>query len=336
MSNIKPCVSFYSYQDVYATKSWTLEQLFNEQVKLGLDGFEFITDQMMHGTPRPDKSTFDNWDEMMKKYSLQPVCNDIFINTKLYRNRELTQKECVTFLKDEIILAKRLGFKILRMVGHTPWNVVMPVMEFAEKYDITLAFEIHGGMGFHTEKTKAQIREVKRINSPNLGLVIDSSLFCRSLPGKIRNLAEKFGTSESVLNYIDNIYADGRCPMEVFENGIPDDMEPYVKSPMDRMIPALVKGYENNPISVLDDYMPYVKHIHGKLLGMTKDGESDCNDWQEIIDYLSVNGYNGYIATEYEGQRYKGLDEKSDEIETVRSHQRLLRKCIENAQGKGV
>jgi sugar phosphate isomerase/epimerase len=81
--------------------------------------------------------------------------------------------------------------------------------------------------------------------------------------------------------------------------------------------------------------MPYVKHIHGKLFEMNKDGNDDCNDWQEIIDYLTIQGYNGYISTEYEGQRYKGLDEKSDEIETVRSHQRLLRKCIENAKGKG-
>ena len=336
MSSIKPCVSFYSYQDAYATKRYTLDQLFEEQVNLGLDGFEFITDQMMRGTPRPEEKELKAWDTMMGKYRLQPVCNDIFINTKLYRNRTLTQKEGVMFLKDEILLAKRLGFQIVRLVTHTPWNLVMPTIELAEKNNIRLAFEIHGGMGFNTEATQAQISEIKRINSPYLGLVIDSSLFCRCLPGTIRNLAKNFGVSKSALQYIDEIYISGKCPNEVFRDGIPDDMESSIQSPADRMIVPLIIGYENNPMQVLDKLMPYVMHVHGKLISMKEDGTSDSNDWQEIIDYLIQKKYTGYIATEYEGQRYKGLDTESHEIEIVRAHQKLLRKCLDTASAKEV
>ena len=336
MNKIKPCVSFYSYQDAYATGRYTLDQLFEEQVNLGLDGFEFITDQMMRGTPRPEEKTLEAWDALMAKYPLQPVCNDIFINTKLYRNRLLTQKEGVMFLKDEIQLAKRLGFTIVRMVGHTPWNLVMPVMELAEKNNVRLAFEIHGGMGFNTEATQAQLSEIKKINSPYLGLVIDTSLFCRSLPKIIRNLAKSFGVSESALEYIDGIYTSGKCPNDVFRNGIPADMEPSIQSPADRMIVPLIIGYENNPMHVLDELMPYIMHFHGKLIAMKEDGGSDGNDWQEIIDYLTLKKYSGYISTEYEGQRYKGPDEASNEIEVVRAHQKLLRRCIDTASAKEV
>lgn len=328
MSKIKPCVSFYSYQDAYATKCRTLDQLFAEQVDMGLDGFEFITDQMMHGTPYPDEATLESWDTLIAKYALQPVCNDIFINTKLYRNRVLTQKEGAAFLRDELRLAKRLGFQIVRMVCHTPWNIVMPAMELAEQYGIRLAFEIHGGMGFHTEATQAQIAEIQKIGSPFLGLVIDSSLFFRTLPKKIRLVAKGFGVSDSALEYIDGIYAKGESPNEVFQHGIPEDMERVVRSPVDRMIAPLIAGYENNPMTVLDDFMPYVFHVHGKLLGMNPDGTADGMDWQEIIDYLVAKHYEGYISTEYEGQRYKALDEPSDEIETVRAHQRLLRSYL--------
>lgn len=328
MSGIKPCVSFYSYQDAYATKSMSLEALFAEQIALGLDGFEFITDQMMHGTPRPEKETLARWDSLLKRYPLQPICNDIFINTKLFKNRLLTQKEGVAFLKDEIRLAKRLGFQIVRMVCHTPWNIVMPAMELAEQSGIRLTFEIHGGMGFHTEATQAQLAEVRRINSPYLGLVIDSSLFCKSLPKKIRAVSKSYGVSDSALDFIDSIYARGESPNDLFQNGIPADMEPFVHSPMDRMIAPLVSGYENNPMSVLDDLMPFVFHVHGKLLEMNPDGTADSTDWHEIVDYLKSKNYVGYIATEYEGQRYKALDARSDEVETVRAHQRLLKSCI--------
>lgn len=334
MCAVKRCVSFYSYQDVYATKQWTLDQLFEEQKNLGVDAFEFITDQMMHKTPTPDEETLKLWDKRREQYGLIPRCNDIFINTKLHQDRLLTKEEGVEALKAEIRLAKRLGFQIIRMVGHTPWDIVNPALELAEQSGITLAFEIHGGMGFSTEATQKQLEEVKRINSDRLGLVIDASLFTRSLPGKIRRLLKNFGASDDALGFVDRVYSEGRCPVEVFANGVPAEMEPFIKGPVDRMVPMLATSNENKKMTVLDDLIPYIKHFHGKIFE-AKNGIADGFDYGEIVRYLHGKGYNGYIATEYEGQRYKGIDEMSDEIETVREHQKILQRAIEQAEREG-
>lgn len=97
----------------------------------------------------------------------------------------------------------------------------------------------------------------------------------------------------------------------------------------DRFIPQLVKGYENNPLTILDEWIPYIRHIHAKVVEIQFDGTEEETDWDGLVRYLHEKGYNGYISTEYEGQRYRKSDQVSDEIETVRAHQNLLRQCIE-------
>jgi len=328
MSKIKRCVSLYSFQDAYATGRMTLDDIFGELVKMEVEGIEFITDQMMHNTPFPTKETLANWDRMMNKYNtLTPVVMDIFINSNLYSNRTLTKKERTAELLNEIELANRLGFKIVRMVCHTQADILREALPVAEKYGITLTFEIHGGLGFGTEITQEQYKVIRELGSPNLGFVVDASLFSRGLPRKVKIYSERMGMSPDVTAYMDNMYKTGRDPLTEFKNGYPQDLKDLFKSPVDSMAGMVGDMNENHPMSLLDEYMPYVKHFHGKIYGMTN-GEADGFNTAEIINYLDSQGYEGYIATEYEGQRFKGIDEESDELETVRQHQQLLKKCI--------
>lgn len=331
MSQLKRGISFYSYQDAYATQRYTLQQLLLEAHNLGTEGFEFITDQMMHKTPFPDEATLRNWDHMLEQTRMKPICNDIFINTKLYQDRVLTQAEGVEALKSEIFLAKRLGFSIVRMVAHTPWDIIQPVIEIAEQNRITLAFEIHGGMGFETKETQDQIDEVLRINSPYFGLVIDTSLFTRSLPRKLRCFIQSFGVSDDALDYVEDLYKQGLCPYQVLSKGMPNDLKARMKTPADMLVAKLGAFCENKPLTILDDLLPYVKHVHGKIYE-AKEGVVDGFDTQEIVSYFVNHQFDGYIMTEYEGQRFKEIDEASDEIDTVREHQRILKTCIERAE----
>jgi len=49
------------------------------------------------------------------------------------------------------------------------------------------------------------------------------------------------------------------------------------------------------------------------------------------VAHLDKLGYDGYIATEYEGQRFVPLDQPVDELEQVRRHQALLASLTDNA-----
>lgn len=332
MSKIKRAVSLYSIQDKYARGIMTLDEILSAIEKMGVEGFEFISDQMMHETPHPTAQSLQEWDDLMKKHSIKPVCNDIFINTKLYKNRVLTTKESTQLLISEIELANRLGFHMVRLVSKTPAEIIEPALATAEKLDVTLALEIHAGMSFTNSMTMQFIAEMKRLQSSHLGLVVDTGIFCRRHPRVATKYFKALGLNNDVANYIDEIFARGSDPLQEFEKmnhgQFPNDLEKLIKNDIDRMYVIFSSGYENSKLSILDEYMPYIKHFHGKFYEMTDTGEEYSIPYGEIIDYLNQKNYDGFIASEYEGQRFVLFDQVIPDLEQVGKHQVMLKKLI--------
>ena len=329
MSNIKRSVSFYSFQDKYARGKMNLEDIFKFLKEIGAE-MEFISDQMLKGTPHPSEESLKEWDRLMSKYEVKPVCNDIFINTCLYKNRTLTTKEATDALIEEIKLANRLGFKLVRLVSKTPAEIIEPALVYAEKYDVTLALEIHGGMSFDNPMTKAFIDVIHKLNSPYLGIVVDTGIFCRRHPRVATSYFRSLGVNEAVIKYIDDIFASGIDPKQFFtkQGGRPKELLDLCKSELDHMYTIFSDGYEVSDFSILDEHMPYVKHIHGKVYEMTEDGIEYSIPYDELIKYLDKKGYNGYISTEYEGNRFVLDGEEVNELEQVKKHQDMLKKYI--------
>ena len=115
MSQIRTSVSCYSLQDSYA------------RGRLDLPGIlDFVADQMIKGTPFPSDETVAGWHKALDASGLVPVCNDIFINSTLYRNRTLRVPEQVELLKRDLDVSKRLGFDLVRLVSDTPGVTVTP------------------------------------------------------------------------------------------------------------------------------------------------------------------------------------------------------------------
>lgn len=336
MSRIKTCVSLYSLQNEYLTKKMSLEDIFQFLHDNSVDGVEFLPDQMMHGTPHPTEETLAEWDRLCKTYKVTPVIADVFLNTNLYENRELTKKECVDLLIDEIKLAHRLGMKQIRLVSMTPAFVLEPLLPYCEKYDVKMGLEIHAGLSFDKQKTKDYIAEMKRLDSPYVGLVIDTGIFCKREPRVMENYCRALGTSEAPIEFVHKLYEDGKDGRAVYgpDGGFVPELEALLKSGPDHMYAHFADGYENEPYSVLDDLMPYIFHVHFKLFEMTEDGEYSI-DYKGILQYLHDHDYDGYVATEYEGNRWTVPGEPIVEKEQVIAHQKYIRECLKEIQGGG-
>lgn len=330
MSNIKRSVSFYSLQDQYARGKMNLEDIFKYLKEIGAE-MEFISDQMMKNTPHPSEKSLKEWDRLMNKYQIEPVCNDIFINTCLYKNRTLTTKEATDALIEEIKLAHRLGFKLVRLVSKTPPEIIEPALSYAEKYDVTLALEIHGGMSFDNPMTKAFIDVIHKLNSPYVGIVVDTGIFCRRHPRVATSYFRSLGASEDVIKYIDNIFASGTDPKQFFakHGGQPKELRDLIKNDFDFQYVLFCDGYEASDFSILDEHMPYIKHFHGKVYEMTEEGVEYSIPYDELIKYLDKKGYCGYISTEYEGNRFTLDGQEVKELEQVTKHQNMLKKYID-------
>lgn len=338
---IRRSVSLYSLQDEYVHKTLSFEDMLRELKKLGAD-LEFITDQMLRNSPFPREETLQEWDHLIKKYEVKPVCNDVFINMSLYKNRTLTTWEATDMLIHEIKLASRLGFPIIRLVSQTPAEIIEPALPYAEKYGVVLALEIHGGMSFTNPYTKAFTDIMFRLKSPFLGVVVDAGIFCRRHPRVSTNFFLENGLNPKVAEYIDRIFQSGTDPLRAIGDGFytggnhgpkyPAELVSLLHSHIDREFSMFSCGYENSPIEILEPYLPYLKHIHGKIYEMTDEGEYSV-DYEELINYLTAHHWDGYISTEYEGNRFALKDKPVDGIGQVRKHQAYLKQLIEKAQG---
>lgn len=334
MSSIKTAVSLYSYQDAYARGYMSLEDCLKELSEQGVEGVELISDQMLHNAPFVSDGDVANWHNLIQKYNLVPVCNDIYVNTKLYRNRILTQKENLELLKNELKLANRLGFKLVRLVSLTPTDIIEDALPLAEELDVVMALEIHGGMALDHPETKKFTDIMFRVNSPYLGLVVDTGIFCRKHPQVSTQFFLKQGLNKELADYIDNEFAQGRDVFHISHPGkAPAEVQALIKSKIDQEYLIFAGGYENKPFSVLDKYMPYIKHFHGKFYEMTEEGVEYSIPYGEFIDYLKEKKFEGYIASEYEGSRFALPDEKIDAVGQVRAHQQMLRQYIGNKKG---
>ena len=333
---IKTCVSLYSLQDEYLNHRMDLEQIMHYIKDCGAEGVEFLPDQMLKGTPNAPQEEIDKFNRIVKETGLTPVCADVFLNTNLYKNRTLTRKECIDLLIEEIKLANKLGFHLIRLVSMVPYWVQEPLLPYCEKYDVAIAVEIHAGMAFDVKATNDFIQEMKRLDSKYIGLVIDTGIFCRRMPRVVRNYEISIGTSPEVFDYMDSLFEKGTDFHQVLLKtgyNYPDELKAAMKCEHDKISVPLLDGYENYPFEVLDDLIPYIKHFHLKTFEMTEEGPEYSMDYKALLEYLNSRGWNGYVSTEYEGNRFTLAGKPMQEKHQVALQQAYLKKCLKEIQG---
>ena len=336
MSKIRTCVSLYSLQDEYLNKRMSLKDIMHYVKEKGAEGVEILPDQMLKGAPDISEETVTQWNQLLAETGLKPVIADVFLNTNLYKNRALTHKESIELLIKEIKQADRLGIRLIRLVSMVPDWVIEPLLPYCEKYNVTIALEIHAAMAFDIAETQAFIREMKRVNSPYVGLVIDTGIFCRKFPRVVRAYETLNGTSPQVVDYIDTLFEKGTDLHRVLaenEYQNPPELEEAIQSEHDRMFVPLCDGYENYKYEVLDEYMPYIRHFHFKLFEMTPEGPEYSMDYKGLLQYLHDHDYDGYVATEYEGNRFTLPGKAMAEKEQVAAQLDYINQCLKEIQG---
>lgn len=340
--SIQRSVSLYSLQEEYITKKMSLENMFQGLESIGAD-LEFISDQMMRNSPFPRLDTLEHWDRLIQTYHVKPICNDIFINTNLYENRKLTKHEALELLIHEIKLAARLGFHLIRLVSMTPPEIIEPALPYAEKYNVVLAMEVHGAMSFDDRETKAFCDIMFRLNTPYLGLVVDTGIFCKRHPRVATKYYLDKGLNPKVAEYIDHIYETGLDPKQVLGTGVfmgknqhgqtyPEALTKLFQSEVDVLYCMFSCSYENTPLTVLDTYLPYIKHIHGKVYEVDENGKEYSIDYQELFHYLQSKSWDGYVSTEYEGNRFALESEAVDSWDQVCKHQNYMKQLLEGGR----
>ncbi len=355
---IKRGVSLYSYQQEEWFGRMTWRDMLKE-VATNLDGatgIEIISEATIPHFPFPGEEFFQEWRFEMERWGLEAVTMDVFPDPLMFRrDHVMNEREQAERLRMELRVASKMGFKNLRILG-TSIETVKLALPLAEELDIRINQEIHA---------PATIRRPENIDNSNpyaranAGKIMDIAEYIDKTGTKHYGLHPDFGIfqKEPPKVYMDYYFRCGG--VENWEAGSKDVIERWrackTQDDEEALREYAKKTYPtvfNNPANpyalgeLTNKYIspedlkliaPYIYVCHGKFMEMTEiDGmpgeyEDKAIDYEGAINILKEIGYEGYIDSEYEGQRNqqdRGLAFLPNEIEEVRRHHKMMKRLI--------
>ncbi|WP_240421306.1 sugar phosphate isomerase/epimerase family protein [Paenibacillus periandrae] len=325
---IKLGVSLYSFQEDYYLGKLDLEGCIAKAAnEIGAEGIEVLPDQMpLPSYPNYTEEDIDKWLAWMDKYKTTPTSYSIGINYTMFKNRMWTVDEYLDDIVGSIKRAKQLGFKIVRngILKKEDLEVYEKAIPAAEHYGIQLCTEIHAPRSIRSWYTQDLIEMIQRTGTKHLGFVVDFGIFNKGMPVPLKKRLIREGGNEQILNYIDEGYRNKQIPTE-------DEVRKMGGGNIELSFRNQTDHYIYDDPELLKEVIAYTQYCHGKFYEMDENCEDVSVDYEGPLRVLKENGFNGYIGSEYEGQRHyfeQGCDIYMDPIEQVRRHHVMMRKYL--------
>jgi len=179
-------VALYSYSAEFGFEK-TLEDCFEELKDMGAHGIEILANTHIENYPYPCDEWVDKWFALCEKYEVEPIEYGHWIDCRVLQDRMLTTDEAAERLEQDMRLAHRLGFRIMRtkmsvindaLEPVENWrDIIKGVLPLAEKLDLKLCPEIHIPTSLSSQMVQDYVNFIKETGTGNFGLNIDFSVF---------------------------------------------------------------------------------------------------------------------------------------------------------------
>ncbi|MBB4087482.1 Sugar phosphate isomerase/epimerase [Sphingomonas carotinifaciens] len=323
---IKRGVSLYSYQNETFLGKMTLEDCIRTSVELGAPGIEVIGEQTFWGWPEAGVADekIAEWHQLIAKYGAVPVAHDFMLDYKRYKGREMPFDEQVASIRKDIDFGARLGVKYLRALVSIAPDVLVAAAPYAEEKGVKLLIEVHAPLHFDHPWIVRHAEAFEKSGSDALGFLPDMGMFLAAFPPVWKERFIRNGVPQHIADYIVKAYEDRVLSEYVILNV----REMGGTGPALAMAETLRHNAAYEPKRMLD-YMHRIHHIHGKFYQMNTDLVEPSIDYAKIVHVLKQGGYDGYICSEYEGNRWIEDAHEVDSVEQVRRHQEMLKALID-------
>jgi len=328
---IKLGVSLYSYQSLFLRHMIDIEGAMKEIQKLGASGLQMLGEEtpLRPRYPRLYDSDIARWNELCDKYGIVPTCLDAETYPHLFGDRYLTAQEQADQLEDDLCYASKLGFKVIRVLCGVDPEVVKLAIPAAEYYGVKMGLEIHPPLSIDGFAVNRFLEMADKSGSKMLGLIPDFGIFKKGANGHTLHYAEVMGADPDVLAWINECMMLGIPEAQIKEelraHGC--DHPLYMNTATDHM-----SNFQD--ADKLRDVKDYILHFHGKFWRMNDDYTEVSIDYEKPFRVLKEIGWDGYICSEFEGQRaYMGQEcpYEEDEIEQVRRHHVMMNRLLNEA-----
>jgi Xylose isomerase-like TIM barrel len=319
---IRRGVAMYSFQEEYFVRTMTVEDCLRQMSDIGAKGIELLAEMMVPDFPNPKSAWVDQWHGWVDKYQLQPACYTQFIDSMRTKTHTLSVEEGVQTMLRDIRLAKLLGIPKIRALVGTPIDILEATLPHLEKEDIWMGVEIHWPIPLQGRLVNRLMKLADK--SSHFGFVPDFGIFQNKPNPYVRDRLIRDGefTRESAM-YVENAW-ENKVPLEKVLTEVakmPDAKGATGYAQMTSMIHA------QDPRDLLP-FLSKCRHIHGKTWGLSEQCVDPAIDLTHVMPVLIEGGYEGVIATEYEGQRWVQDVEPFTAVEMISRHQVMLRRLL--------
>jgi sugar phosphate isomerase/epimerase len=325
MATIKRGVSLYSFQNDTFQGTMTLEDCIRTCDEMGAKGIEVIGEQTFWGWPEAgvDDARIAEWHALIRKYDCVPVSHDFMLDYKRYKGRPMPFEEQVASVRKDIDFGARLGMKYIRALVSIAPEVLVAAAPYAEEKNIKILIEVHAPLHFDHPWILRHAEAFEKAGSDALGFLPDMGMFLFNFPPVWKEKFMRLGVPKNIADFIEKAYEDRVLSEYVILNVI--NMGGV--GPAVAMAETLRHNAAFEPKRMLD-YLPRIHNIHGKFYEITEDLVEPSIPYDEIIKVLQQGGYDGYICSEYEGNRWVEDIREPDSVEQVRRQQMMLAQLI--------
>ena len=310
--NIQLAVSLYSYTQQWVERNtFSFEEMFIHLSRLGIHQVEIVGAQMFSTYPVLKQEEVNQVLGLAKAFGMSFCTYDGYTDRGKKNGIDMSNTEMLREIEVDIQSAKRLGCHILKT--HIPFELLEEVEKLAKLYDIRVGIEIHAPELPGNEKTQKYIDEIQRLKIENIGLVPDFGMFILKPNNALINKYLEKGMNEEHLDFIIknrfNGYSETTMWEKIREMGGSDIEKLAISEMFGYLSWSKEADYEG-----LKKILPYCIYFHGKFYNIDESRVETTIPYEELLRIIADYGFEGIIATEYEGHSFM-LDDAMEQIE---------------------
>lgn len=329
ISKIKRGVSLYSFQEEMFLGQMSVEDCVAFAASIGARGIEILPEQNMPNFPHIDDREVGWWQELMAKHGTELTCYDMFLDTKRRKDRLMTDEEQVESIRRDLVLCNRLGIRNMRVLVFVRPDILERCVPYAEDLDVHMGVEVHAPWHMEHAWILRTVEVADRLGTRHLGLLPDMGIFMKHFPPVYRDRFIRQGARPEVAQFIiDQHEQKIMAEYTIYEVAVNMKGNPAEV----RMAELLRHQPYANPKRIRD-YIPYFRHIQAKFYEMTEDCRDPSHAYDEVIAELVSGGWDGYLSSEYEGNRWIQDVQPVDSREQVRRQHVMFERLIAQAEG---
>lgn len=330
MSNIKRGVSLYSFQEEMFLGQMGVEDCIAFAASIGATGIEILPEQNMPSFPDLSDAQVAEWKDMVARHGCHFTAYDMFLDTKVRKDRLMTDEEQIESIRRDLVLCNRLGIRNMRVLVFVRPDILGRCVPYAEELDVHMGVEVHAPWHLEHAWILRTIEEADRLGTKHLGILPDMGIFMKHYPPAFRARFERQGARPEVTQFIvDQHEAKIMAEYTIYEVA--------VKMQGNKAEVAMAETLRHAPYANpkrLGDYAPYFHHIQAKFYEMDEDCTDPSIAYDEVIDELVRCGWQGTLSSEYEGNRWVQDVHEVDSREQVRRQHVMFERLIAAAEAR--